>query len=926
MAGKTLNLMILVLLPIALSMQMNGASAPHKMALSVVNSNADAVAEMGKVFERSAEAHHKSMEDISKSMTQPQALEVLRKNSIVNTSALDRVTSLLTGSQNLRKQLNAGDGFGGLDGARRLLNDMIHEVEVKYDAEIAKCTDYYSKQCALMEVARGQISAANYVAATARALILDSQASINHCELSIPESKQELKDHNRKCKGQKDKMNHNLKILMDDVAIMTMILEMSDCDTKFLQMQKLTLLKCKDRCTSKDYVTFNHKSLQQHVNELKSPGMQELMTETFADLFEDSEPDESVQLVQVEGSEYMEAVVNMTHEREQVFKFSQDSVPKTHKLLVMKATQPAEAIPAPVEATPAPVTPAPKKTKFNNPPVPRTKVPGNPCTDPNRGAPSAADKRAAKCTLKKSPRCYKLQGRFLQIQAGIVDSRDALLDLISQTEQSCDDTKKSLETSIANDGSLLSSSQTKLATATEKESSSGEFARQISKENNQYDADLKKQMKTCSGNYIDFETDLCALRKIRGDLFKKMQAGHSGFFQDCVVTPWSPEACSKKCAGGNQKLTRSIMSHPNGGSKCLPLSAQKRCNRGPCPVNCVLAQWSGWSRCSSKCGGGLSQRVRDVKVPMQYAGKQCGQTSQAKQCNVDACEKDCVLHPWTRWTSCSKNCDGGSKKRERIIKEAAEGAGACAGKWEPSRLQYLPCSLHRCTVPDHTKVMKCNQTMDIVLVLDGTPKSGQAGFNAEMKAADLFIDAFQGDGITAKPSFSVVHYTGPRTWSGVSKCTGKNSVEVDMEKTCKVTLAQHFTDDVAAVKSTVSALKYQPGSKLLSLALMVTQFEFALGTKTSRTVVVVFMDGQPLSYRKTQLASRAIRKKARLLWVVMAKLSPLKSIKKWASRRWQENLVQVESLKQLASAETGTHIVANICPRSFPKLEAAPLQ
>merc|ERR1719408_393858 len=182
---------------------------------------------------------------------------------------------------NLRKQSNSEDGFGGLDGARRLLNDMLHEVMIKYDQEIAKCTAYYAQQCALMEVARGQISAANYVAATARGLILDSQASINHCEISIPETKLELKNHNAKCKSELGKMNKNLKIIMDDIAIMTMILEMSDCDKKFLQMHKLALLKCKDQCTNKDYLTFNHKGLQQHVSALKSPGMRDLMTSTF---------------------------------------------------------------------------------------------------------------------------------------------------------------------------------------------------------------------------------------------------------------------------------------------------------------------------------------------------------------------------------------------------------------------------------------------------------------------------------------------------------------------------------------------------------------------------------------------------------------------------------------------------------------------
>jgi len=512
-----------------------------------------------------------------------------------------------------------------------------------------------------------------------------------------------------------------------------------------------------------------------------------------------------------------------------------------------------------------------------------------------------------------------LQGRFLQIMAEIEDSRDALMELIATTEQSCDETKTALDASIASDGSLLSSSQTKLATATEKEAGAAEYGREVSKENDQYNVDLLKQMKVCSTNYVNYETDICALRKIRGDVFKKMQPGHSGFFQDCEVTPWTPEACTKKCAGGTQKLTRSVMTHPNGGSKCLPLGAKRRCNLGACPVNCELKQWSGWSRCSSKCGGGLSQRVRDVKIPMQYGGKQCGTTSQAKQCNVDACEKDCVLHPWTRWTKCSKDCDGGTRKRERFIKEPVLGSGKCASKWSMSRLQYLPCAMRRCRVKDYTKVKPCNKKFDIVLVLDGTPKSGQKGFATEIKAANLFIDAFQG----SKSNFAVVHYTGPRTWTGVSKCTGKNGKDVDMERDCKVKSAQHFTRDLTQVKSAVNGLQYQPGTKLLSLALMTVQNEFALGDKTARTIVVVFMDGQPLSYRKTNLASRAIRKKARLLWVVVTKFSPLKSIKKWASRRWQENIVRVKSSRQLASPSVGTHIVANICPKRFPKLKGA---
>jgi len=264
-------------------------------------------------------------------------------------------------------------------------------------------------------------------------------------------------------------------------------------------------------------------------------------------------------------------------------------------------------------------------------------------------------------------------------------------------------------------------------------------------------------------------------------------------------------------------------------------------------------------------------------------------------------------------------------KRERFILDPAEGSGKCAGKWDPERLQYKPCAQHRCEVPDPKKVMKCNQSMDIIMLIDGTPKSGKKGFAAEIKGATKFVDAFKGKGITAKPNFAIVYYTGPRTWSGVSKCTGMSTKKVDMEKVCKIKLVNHFTDDLKKTKAALEGLVFQPGSKLLSLGLMTVESELALGNKNHRTVVVVYMDGHPLSYRKVKLASRKLRKKVRLVYVVVTKFSPLADVKKWASRRWQENIVTVDQAKKLKRGSTGTHIVANICPRKFPKLESEPI-
>jgi len=871
---------VFLLLQLATASKLTSNIAPFSLA-SVGDSLDDlSISDMGKVYARSEEAHLHSIGEISKSLTVPTAMKVIRQSSLVTSaSQLEEVADLINGGQVAKTALRSQDnahkkkkpGYSGIDGARHMLNDMIFESLSKYDAEIAKCTEFYAKQCALMEIARGAIAASNYVAANSRMLILDAQENINKCEVAIPETKMELKQHLSMCKDTLQKLNTRLKIVMGDIAVMTMILKMTDCDSKLVQMKKMVMLKCKNECTKKNDVSFNHQGLQQKLSQLQSPVSLGLLQDSFADMFDDKAPMQSVQLLQADSEGYQEPMKN--------------------------------------------------KTKFANPPVPRTKVPSNPCKDPYAGAPSAADKRAAKCTIKKSPQCYKLQSRFLEIQGGISDERDKLLEDISNLEADCEAQKKTLETAIENDESLLSASQTKLAAATEKEAGAGEAARQTAKENAQYNSDLVKQMKTCSNNYIQFETELCALKKIRGELYKLKGGGHSAFFQDCQVGKWEPEECTKKCARGEQKLTRSVLTHPQGGTKCLPLSAMKSCNNSPCPVDCRLHSWSGWSKCSAKCGGGVTQRLRDVIQAMKYMGKPCGKTSQTKACNAAACEKDCELHPWTKWTGCSKDCDGGTKKRQRFVQSPVEGSGSCPDVWGPKRLEYKKCAMHRCKLPEGRKALPCNKTMDIVLLIDQCPKSGKKGFAAEITAARTLVDSFIGEGVSAKPNFAVITYCGPRTWTGVSKCTGKSKAKVDMEKTCKIKVVQHFEEDMKKVKNMLSGLEFAPGTKLVSLGLLTAQAELTLGRPTAQSVVVVFTNGAPLSFRKTRLAAHILRKKARVLWVVTTKFSPLKDIKTWSTRRWQENIVKVKDYKQLASPDTVTHIIANICPKKKQALK-----
>ena len=118
---------------------------------------------------------------ISRKLTTSQALETIEKIDLDSTS-VRKVTGLVA----TRHSLCSQKGPAALNTAREMLNEMIKESATKYDKEITKCTSFYASHCSFMEIARSQISAANYVATTSHALILDAQANIVRSEKDIP--------------------------------------------------------------------------------------------------------------------------------------------------------------------------------------------------------------------------------------------------------------------------------------------------------------------------------------------------------------------------------------------------------------------------------------------------------------------------------------------------------------------------------------------------------------------------------------------------------------------------------------------------------------------------------------------------------------------------------------------------------------------
>lgn len=104
-----------------------------------------------------------------------------------------------------------------------------------------------------------------------------------------------------------------------------------------------------------------------------------------------------------------------------------------------------------------------------------------------------------------------------------------------------------------------------------------------------------------------------------------------------VLHASSLKECSASCAGGVHNFTRSVTVPPELGAACPPLTLEQACNVQECPIDCKISEWSGWSACSAKCGGGVRERMRTISEHARFGGMPCGSASQTEPCNMQAC-------------------------------------------------------------------------------------------------------------------------------------------------------------------------------------------------------------------------------------------------------------------------------------------------
>lgn len=182
---------------------------------------------------------------------------------------------------------------------------------------------------------------------------------------------------------------------------------------------------------------------------------------------------------------------------------------------------------------------------------------------------------------------------------------------------------------------------------------------------------------------------------------EELTCGENCCPEDCEGSWTEFSECSTSCGNGVTERFYHV-THPeaHGGKPCCRCdgaSHTKECDYTiPCPVDCA-GDFSSWSQCSDKCGGG-KQSAWFIQMQLaQNGGTECehGQFEQvSRPCNTQECPQMC-LGAFTAFGPCDSPCSGGTKTRNFMVFRPATGGGPeCP--FEHGDVDTAACHEHDC--------------------------------------------------------------------------------------------------------------------------------------------------------------------------------------------------------------------------------------
>jgi hypothetical protein len=423
-------------------------------------------------------------------------------------------------------------------------------------------------------------------------------------------------------------------------------------------------------------------------------------------------------------------------------------------------------------------------------------------------------------------------------------------------------------------------------------------------------------MKKCCERvkWIMFQ-DMCALIVVRNSVLAGDAICPGATIVDCEVDNWVPAKCTVECddscpevpepsevyeCGGWQTVGRKIVTKEtmatddatvSCGVRCPDLSRNMKCNQKKCPVDCEMSEWSGWSKCTADCEGGVRSRTRSLMVKPKNGGISCNTAEETEACNTMSCDRDCTLASWTDWTPCSVACGGGMQSRDKHVMVPTRGFGKCPKETSNKRHGERQCNTQDC-VGDEI----CVASQDLIIAIDGSgslvedPDSGGMYFTALKNYALELVTKYKGE------------YFGKSAMK-VGVILFGNGVIMDDGSISPARNLQALTADMGEVTTaiTTNAVRKKGFTNMAQAFALAETMYTQGGRHGAQSALLVLTDGKPsFEFQTAELVEQLDDKGVQRFFVVVSEdEKSLDTMKGWASVPWETNFLHVPGFAPL---------------------------
>jgi hypothetical protein len=408
--------------------------------------------------------------------------------------------------------------------------------------------------------------------------------------------------------------------------------------------------------------------------------------------------------------------------------------------------------------------------------------------------------------------------------------------------------------------------------------------------------------KCCEGvKWIMFQ-DMCALVIVRNAVLVTSTECPGNAIVDCEVDNWVGQKCTVECdddcpaipdasevytCGGWQTINRKVVVQPENecGIRCPDLSRTKKCNQRKCPVDCEMSEWSGWSKCTAECEGGVRSRTRSLMVKPKNGGLSCNTAEETEACNTMSCDRDCRLARWNDWTPCSVACGGGLQSKQKHVLIPTRGFGKCPKETSRKRFRERECNTQDC-VGDEI----CVAHQDLVIAIDGSGSLREAGFTTLKNYAVALVEKYRSEyfGAEAMKVGLIEFGNGIIMPDGVTVSPAMNvaALSANMDE----------------IKTSIEGMVQKKGFTNMAQAFALAETMYtSAGRKSAQSALLVITDGKPsFAFQTGELVEQLDDKGVQRFFVVVSEdKKDVDLMKKWASQPWETNLLHVPGLGPL---------------------------